>query len=155
MKQSSQTMTLLLGMIGSISLLVGGIGLMNIMLVSVTERTREIGIRRAVGASAGDIVKQFVTEALTLSLFGGLVGIGVGIGASLIIDGREIGGQEMTTVIQPWSIVAAFVVAAGGGFASGSTKWSPPAWSKSARASIAARRTRSLWDGICASLRRA
>lgn len=116
----SNTLSIMLGSIAGISLLVGGIGVMNIMLVSVTERTREIGIRRAVGASAGDIVKQFVTEALTLSLFGGLVGIGVGIGASLIIDGREIGGQEMTTVIQPWSIVAAFVVAAGVGFASGS-----------------------------------
>lgn len=116
----SNTLSIMLGSIAGISLLVGGIGVMNIMLVSVTERTREIGIRRAVGASASDIVKQFVTEALTLSLFGGLVGIGVGIGASLIIDGREIGGQEMTTVIQPWSIVAAFVVAAGVGFASGS-----------------------------------
>ena len=116
----SNTLSILLGSIAGISLLVGGIGVMNIMLVSVTERTREIGIRRAVGASAGDIVKQFVTEALTLSLFGGLVGIAIGIGASLAIDGREIGGQEMTTLIQPWSIAAAFVVAAGVGFASGS-----------------------------------
>jgi putative ABC transport system permease protein len=116
----SNTLSIMLGSIAGISLLVGGIGVMNIMLVSVTERTREIGIRRAVGASAGDIVKQFVTEALTLSLFGGLVGIGVGIGVSLIIDGREIGGQTMPTVIQPWSIVAAFAVAAGVGFASGS-----------------------------------
>ena len=116
----SNTLSILLGSIAGISLLVGGIGVMNIMLVSVTERTREIGIRRAVGASAGDIVKQFVTEALTLSLFGGLVGIGIGIGAALAIDGRELGGQEMTTVIQPWSIAAAFVVAAGVGFASGS-----------------------------------
>ena len=70
----SNTLSILLGSIAGISLLVGGIGVMNIMLVSVTERTREIGIRRAVGASAGDIVKQFVTEALTLSLFGGLAG---------------------------------------------------------------------------------
>ena len=114
------TLSILLGSVAGISLLVGGIGVMNIMLVSVTERTREIGIRRAVGASASDIVQQFVTEALTLSLFGGLVGIGIGIGASLAIDGRELGGQAMTTVIQPWSIDAAFAVAAGVGFASGS-----------------------------------
>ena len=116
----SNTLSLLLGSIAGISLLVGGIGVMNIMLVSVTERTREIGIRRAVGATAGDIVKQFVTEALTLSLFGGVVGIALGIGASLALDGRELGGQEMTTLIQPWSIAAAFLVAAGVGFASGS-----------------------------------
>ena len=116
----SNTLSILLGSIAGISLLVGGIGVMNIMLVSVTERTREIGIRRAVGASAGDIVKQFVTEALTLSIFGGLVGIVIGIGASLAIDGRDIGGQAMTTVIQPWSIAAAFAVAAGVGLVSGS-----------------------------------
>ena len=116
----SNTLSILLGSIAGISLLVGGIGVMNIMLVSVTERTREIGIRRAVGATGGDIVKQFVTEALTLSLFGGLVGIAIGIGASLAVDGRELGGQEMTTLIQPWSIAMAFLVAAGVGFASGS-----------------------------------
>ena len=116
----SNTLSILLGSIAGISLLVGGIGVMNIMLVSVTERTREIGIRRAVGATAGDIVKQFVTEALTLSLFGGIVGIAIGIGTSFALDGRELGGQEMTTLIQPWSIAMAFLVAAGVGFASGS-----------------------------------
>ncbi len=116
----SNTLSILLGSIAGISLLVGGIGVMNIMLVSVTERTREIGIRRAVGATAGDIVKQFVTEALTLSLFGGTVGIAIGVGASFALDGRELGGQEMTTLIQPWSIAMAFLVAAGVGFASGS-----------------------------------
>ncbi|MDE2668565.1 MAG: ABC transporter permease [Chloroflexota bacterium] len=116
----SNTLSILLGSIAGISLLVGGIGVMNIMLVSVTERTREIGIRRAVGATAGDIVKQFVTEALTLSLFGGIVGIATGVGASFALDGRELGGQEMTTLIQPWSIAMAFFVAAGVGFASGS-----------------------------------
>ena len=116
----SNTLSILLGSIAGISLLVGGIGVMNIMLVSVTERTREIGIRRAVGATAGDIVKQFVTEALTLSLFGGVVGIALGIGGSLALDGRELGGQAMTTVVQPQSIAAAFLVAAVVGFASGS-----------------------------------
>ena len=116
----SNTLSILLGSVAGISLLVGGIGVMNIMLVSVTERTREIGIRRAVGATSGDIVRQFVTEALTLSLFGGLAGIAIGVGAALAVDGRELGGQEMTTLIQPWSIAAAFAVAAGVGFASGS-----------------------------------
>ena len=116
----SNTLSILLGSIAGISLLVGGIGVMNIMLVSVTERTREIGIRRAVGARPSDIVRQFVTEALTLSLVGGLAGIAIGIAVSIAIGGREIGGQEMTTVIQPWSIIVAFAVAAGVGLASGS-----------------------------------
>ena len=116
----SNTLSILLGSIAGISLLVGGIGVMNIMLVSVTERTREIGIRRAVGATGGDIVRQFVVEALTLCLFGGVVGIGIGVGVSLAVDGRELGGQAMTVVIQPWSIAAAFLVAVGVGLASGS-----------------------------------
>ena len=116
----STTLSILLGSIAGISLLVGGIGVMNIMLVSVTERTREIGIRRAVGATAADIVKQFVMEALTLSLFGGIAGIAIGVGLSVAVDGRELGGQQLTTLIQPWSVVAAFFVAAGVGLASGS-----------------------------------
>lgn len=115
----SNTLSLLLGSIAGISLLVGGIGVMNIMLVSVTERTREIGIRRAVGAQANDIVKQFVTEALLLSVGGGLAGIGIGVGIAIFLGGREVGGQEMTTVIQAWSIALAFAVAAGVGLVSG------------------------------------
>jgi putative ABC transport system permease protein len=81
----STGLTLFLGSIAAISLLVGGIGIMNIMLVSVTERTREIGIRKAVGAKRSDILLQFLVEAIVLSLVGGLIGIGLGYGVSTLL----------------------------------------------------------------------
>jgi putative ABC transport system permease protein len=98
----------LLAWVASVSLLVGGIGIMNIMLVSVTERTREIGIRQSVGATPNDIRWQFLTEALLLSLIGGVIGVIAGIGGSRLFGALG----SMRTVVAPSSILLAFSSAA-------------------------------------------
>jgi putative ABC transport system permease protein len=106
----SATLTLLLGGIASISLIVGGIGIMNIMLVSVRERTREIGIRKAVGARGRDILAQFLIEALTLSLLGGLIGIAVGLAVSALIGQLAGWGFQFNPLTVAAAVVFSLIV---------------------------------------------
>jgi putative ABC transport system permease protein len=109
--EATKIMTILLGSIASISLLVGGIGIMNIMLVSVTERIREIGIRMAVGARQKDILLQFLTEAVVLSVMGGLIGVFFGVGLSKLLKYVSVFSQ-FKTAVSVNAIVLAFVFSA-------------------------------------------
>ena len=113
LEETTNTLVVFLGVIAGISLLVGGIGIMNIMLVSVTERTREIGIRRAMGAKRRDILFQFVAEAAALSIGGGLLGAGLGFWMSNALDGRTLGTQTFTTSFGTEFAALALVVSAG------------------------------------------
>ena len=111
MTQTSRVMTILLVAIASISLLVGGIGIMNIMLVSVTERTREIGIRKAVGAKRRDIMVQFLIEAIVLSIIGGLIGIGFGALVAAIVTAT--GALTTQVSLQSVALAVSFSLAVG------------------------------------------
>jgi putative ABC transport system permease protein len=104
-ESSAQVMAILLASIASVSLIVGGIGIMNIMLVSVTERTKEIGLRQAVGAKTRDILSQFLVEAVTLSVLGGTIGIILGVTATLLIS--YVAGWK--TLVSPVAILSAFL----------------------------------------------
>jgi macrolide transport system ATP-binding/permease protein len=112
--ETQNTMTVLLGSIAAISLLVGGIGVMNIMLVSVTERTREIGIRMATGARTRNILQQFLTEAMVVSALGGLIGLLAGVGVALLIG---VFGTEIRITAGP--MILAFSCAAATGLVFG------------------------------------
>lgn len=109
MMETANNITILLGCIAAISLLVGGIGIMNIMLVSVTERTREIGIRKALGATYNNILLQFLVESMVIGIIGGTLGVILGIGASCIISSMA----GWNTVISVWAIVIAVIFSVG------------------------------------------
>src|SRR5262245_2955031 len=114
-EKSQEQFNLMIAAIAAVSLVVGGIGIMNIMLATVTERTREIGVRRALGAKRADISRQFLVETVLLASAGGLTGIAIGFGGCYLLS--QVFG--FPTVIQTWSPILAFVVSLAVGLVSG------------------------------------
>ena len=119
MQEALGIFSLFLGAVGAISLVVGGIGIMNIMLVSVTERTREIGIRKAVGARRKDILRQFMVEAAMLSLSGGIVGLLIAAAGCILVSGVDLGGYPVNAPISPDIVIIALIVSLFVGLVSG------------------------------------
>jgi putative ABC transport system permease protein len=119
MQQTLAGFSIFLGSVGAISLLVGGIGIMNIMLVSVSERTREIGIRKAIGARRRDILLQFLIEAAALSFTGGLIGLLFGVSGSSLMRNISMGNMTINAVISPTIVIIALTVSIGTGLISG------------------------------------
>ena len=115
LSRAGSTMTALLGSIAAISLIVGGIGIMNIMLVSVTERTKEIGLRLAVGARRRDVLLQFLVEAMVMSLIGGVIGVGIGIVTARMLTAV----LDWPTELSMLTLVSAFAIAAAVGIVFG------------------------------------
>ena len=103
---TTDMMTVLLAAVAGISLLVGGIGIMNIMYVSVTERTREIGLRMSIGAKGIDILSQFLIESILISVTGGLIGVIFGVGSAIVVNQVA----HFPIYIQPWSVLLSFLV---------------------------------------------
>lgn len=119
MEEALGVFSVFLGSVGAISLVVGGIGIMNIMLVSVTERTREIGIRKAVGAKRRDIMLQFLVESAMLSLTGGVIGLLIAVAGTLLVSGVDLGGYEVKAPVSIDIVITALSVAMFIGLASG------------------------------------
>jgi putative ABC transport system permease protein len=115
-RQATEIMTIFLGIVAGISLLVGGIGVMNIMLVSVAERTREIGIRKAIGAKRRHLLLQFLVESATVSLLGGGIGVILGEGLSRLVNGLQVSpGNYLVTTVSPDIVLVAVCVSVGVG----------------------------------------
>jgi macrolide transport system ATP-binding/permease protein len=117
LEETQAVLRLFLGAVGGIALLVGGIGVMNIMLVSVTERTREIGVRMATGARQRDIMMQFLAEAIVVSLVGGIIGVGIGYGAGKLLEGLP--NFEIQVIFNSTPAIIAFSCAAATGLVFG------------------------------------
>jgi putative ABC transport system permease protein len=119
MEDTLAAFSIFMSAVGAISLIVGSIGIMNIMLVSVSERTREIGIRKAIGAKRRDILRQFLIEAASLSFTGGIIGLLIGIGASMAMGKIQMGNSSIQPEISPATVILALAVSIGTGLISG------------------------------------